>query len=322
VTSILLGKVIEEGSITVPYAACMNIVGNLTAERINLDAANGKLSIATDAYDASIQGIPSEEFPIIPNLKEPLGSMKLKGETLKQALAQVSGAAQQSDLRPELGSIQIAYTIENLICAATDGFRLAERKIPSSQITSTYESSFSVLLPIRAATELARILPVEEEIQLATDAHQLSIETPSLTFISRLIDGRFPEYDAIVPKSFACEAIVDKDEFLSTLKLASALGGKQNEVRITVVSDKKSIEVRAMEQGVGEQVSLIPSRIKEGTEGKEKSTSFNLKYLTEGVRAIKTEELWMGFGEDQKPAVLKGDKDASFFYLIAPIVRT
>src|SRR3989344_8421771 len=129
ILSVTPGKIIEDGKITVPAGIFSNIIGTLQTERLNLEKKGNKLEIKTDTYEAAIQGLPADDFPITPKIKDQSQYIEIKGATLKGAIEQVLVAAQFSDLRPELNSVFFNFLPEGIKLVATDSFRLAEKTI-------------------------------------------------------------------------------------------------------------------------------------------------------------------------------------------------
>lgn len=311
------GKIIEPGKITVPASTFLQIISNLTSERVNIEEKNGVLEVKTDNYEATLQGISAEEFPIIPTIKEEKGSLSIKGILLKEALSQVSPSAQISDLRPELGSLLFSFGIDTLKLAATDSFRLAEKTFTKTQMAVAYKDDFKLLVPLKTAQELLKILNDDEDVVLKDDGSQILIETPRFSMISRLIDGKFPDYEAIIPKDFSAKIILDSSEFVSALKLSAVFGSKISEVRIKILDNKKGVQIYSQEQGLGENSSTLSAK----AEGNISEISFNWRYLLDGLRALKGKEVWIGLNEDNKPALLKVPNDSSYFYIVMPIMR-
>ncbi|KKW48063.1 MAG: polymerase III subunit beta protein [Parcubacteria group bacterium GW2011_GWA1_59_11] len=311
------GKVIEEGNITVPAAVLRELVSNLPSERVSLEVKGGGLSIQTDNYHATIQGLPTEDFPIVPKIKDGNQYVRMKSGPLKDALTQVVVSAQFSELRPELNSVLWDFKIDEIKIAATDSFRLSEKSIPAGQFETNQTESSRMLIPLRTAQELTRILPEDEEVEIKKDASQVLFRTEQTELISRLVDGNFPDYGAIVPKDFETQVSLSRQELLNALRLAGVFSSRVNEVRIRIPENKKNIEVFSVDQTVGENNYLLPAKI----QGKAREISFNWRYLTDGLKAIKTDEVFWGLNEENRPALLKSPKEASYFYVLMPILK-
>jgi len=311
------GKVIEDGAITVPVGLLVNIINNIKTDRLNFETKGATLEIKTDNYNATIQGLSAEDFPPTPRIKNPDAYLEIKGVFLREAIQQVNAAAQMSDLRPELSSIFFNFSIETLKLAATDGFRLAEKTIPASNFTAKNQEPFTMLVPLKTAHEVQRIMRDDEVVRIHFDDNQVLFKTESAEIVSRLIEGSFPEYAQIIPKAFVTEIVVKADEFLNGIKLAAVFGQKNGEVEIKVQPSKKAVEIVSADQALGENAYILPAKIK----GNAIDVVFNWRYLSEPLKVIKTEEVLLGFQEEANPAAVRPAADGSYFYIIKPILK-
>jgi DNA polymerase-3 subunit beta len=312
------GKIIEDGSITVPVGLLVNIINNIKTDRLNFETKNNTLEIKTDNYNANIQGLAADDFPPTPKIKNPENYLEIKGVFLKEGIQQVTAAAQASDLRPELNSILFNFSIETLKLAATDGFRLSEKTIPASNFSvKGQEEPFKMLVPLKTAHEINRILLDEELVKIYYDENQVLFKAEQTEVVSRLIEGNFPEYSQIIPQKFISEIVVDTTEFGNGVKLAAVFGQKNGEVEIKVHPGKKAIEIVSADSSLGENAYLLPAKIK----GEQIEVVFNWRYLAEPLKAIKSKEILLGFQAEANPAVIRPAADGSYFYIIKPILK-
>ena len=312
------GKTIEDGKLTVPLSVLLNIIHNLQSDRLNLEAKENVLRITTDNYEATLHGIFPDEFPIIPKIQNTEKFIAIKGDILRDALGQVVLSAQFSDLRPELNSVLLAFSPEAIRLAATDSFRLSEKTITKTQFTSNHDEEFKILIPLKTIHELMRILADGDAVKINHDANQILFSTDRFEFISRLVDGNFPDYSAIIPKKFDTEAVVKREEFTNAVKVAAVLSSRVNEVRVKASESKKTIEVFSTTQSVGENTYLLPAKI----QGKSLDATFNWRYVMDALKALKTEDVFLGLNDENKPALLRSPNDASYFYILMPILKT
>lgn len=310
-------KVIEKGSASVPAGLLAGIIGNLQSERLNLELHGGSLEIATDNYRATVQTLPAEEFPSMPTVASPNGIL-IPAQTLSDALARVIPSAQSSDIRPELGSVLFSYVRGELKLAATDSFRLAEKTIPGSQIEEEGSSEeFRMLVPLKTAQEMARIFKGDERVTIRRDEHQVFAATKNASLISRLVGGTFPDYEPRIPKEFSTEVTLETKEFLSAVRLTGVVGARSGEVMIRVGAGEKNVEVRSIDQGVGENACVVPAKVQGGAN----VVSFNWRYLLDGVKAVDGDELCLGLTDGSRPALMRSPRDGSFFYIVMPILK-
>jgi DNA polymerase-3 subunit beta len=317
ITAVISGKVIEAGKITIPASLIANLIGNLQSDRLNFESRGDNLEIKTDNYTATLQGLPADDFPITPKITDRAHYLEIKGVFLKEAIQQTAVASQFSDLRPELNSILFDFSLEVLKLVSTDGFRLAEKTVAANLFTAKFPDPFKILVPLKTTQELLRVIMNDDTVRLYRDANQVLFKTETIEIISRLSEGSFPDYSAIIPTSFSTEISVNREEFLNAIKLAAVFGQKNNELKITIHPNKKAIEVVSADQAFGENNYLLPAKIKgQGTE-----TLFNVHYLSDAARSVAGEDIFIGLQEETNPALLKSASDESYLYVLKPILK-
>ena len=311
----VMGKVNEPGALTVPYAIFSGIVNNLSSERISLESAGNNLVVKTDNYEATIQGISETEFPIIPKLKNN-NSIVINKAALKDALLKTLVAAGRNDLRPEINGVLLIIDSATIKVVATDSFRLAESKIEKNQFKTKDADGTRIILPLKTAEIVSKSMKDggEEDVNIGIDESQVVFVADGLEIVSRLIGGKFPDYEAIIPKEALTEVILNREEFINALKLASSFAAKAKDVKITS-STKNVIEIYSSDSSLGENKYLIPAKIS----GSEIEIVFNLSYLLDGARTENSEEVFLGFNGGSRPTTIKTPKSNSYVYIIMPV---
>ena len=255
ITHKVSAKVVEQGSVAIPYSIFSQIINNIASERINLETKNNTICIKTDNYNADIATAPKDDFPIIPSLKS---SDKVEftfpADVLIDAFSSVISACQISDIRPELSGILFTANDAEITFVATDSFRLAEKKILTKKVNGPAEGSFSYIIPLKTVQEIMRIFSGagNETITIAFDQNQVMISTPTTTLISRLIDGIFPEYQTIIPKDFETNATIEKEDLVSALKLSGSLANRLNEISFKVEKGNNTITIISSSKEFGQ----------------------------------------------------------------------
>jgi len=227
-------------------------------------------------------------------------------------LKSVMYAASLLNIKPEISSVYINSDDKNtIIFAATDSFRLAEKKI--NQSLNDFKN---ILIPLKSVSEILRIFDGREgNIKLIPDKNQIMVSMDNIKFISRLTEGVFPDYRQIIPNKFTTDIIVNKDLFLNSLKMASVFSGKLNEVNIITGSDNKSLTINTVNSESGEHITNIPAKIT----GDELKMSFNHKYIFDCLQQIPSLDIILRFSGDGKPLIIIGVDDNSFQYLVMPM---
>ena len=308
-------KITEAGSIVVPFAPLYSIIQNSTSERISMEVAGNTLTVKTDNYEAKMQGLPAEEFPIIPSLEDESRSLEMSTEIFKSAMVEVSGAAATNDLKPELNSVLIDFSGGALKAAATDGFRLAEKNFPHNTFGAASTEPIKALVPLKTVHEVSRVFPEGEQLTVAFDDHQVLFKTKDVSLISRLIDGNYPDYGAIIPRQSPVELVVDREQLANAIKLVSNFSGKTSDVKLRLTAD--NLEVFASNQMVGENAYQVSIKKKKGDAIKE--MVFNWRYILDGIRAMPGGSIMLCLSAENKPAMLRSPDDDSVFYIVMPI---
>ncbi len=315
IESAVSGKVIEKGEITVPFAIFNSIIRNLNTERVTLEEKNKKLVISADNYEASIHGQDPKEFPIIPSISNKDACLKINVGDFKDALGSVIIAAQYSDIRPEISGVYFhCFPGDGLTLAATDGFRLSERRIIQKQ-TESSAGDISIIVPLKTASELMRMFNNDEEMEMRVDPNQVLFNTQDKKIISRLIDGTFPDYQDVIPKQTPNEVLLDRDELINALKLASAFAGRANDVSMRVSDNKKFLEVYSADSVLGENCYRVPVKLR----GDKFSMIFNWRYLLDGLKIYKNSEITLGVNSSDRPVVIRDQNEPRQVYVVMPI---
>ncbi len=317
ITKTVSGKILEDGGVTIPYTIISTIINNLSSERINLESKGNNLTLQTDNYKALIQGAQETDFPIIPKLDKKNEFLEIQANLFKESLGKVIIAAGISEIRPEISGVLFDVEVSSLKMAATDSFRLAETKIPGNQFKSALEQGFRATIPLRTAQELSKIFKDGEDIKIYFDKTQVLFETKDTEIVSRLIDGDFPDYQAIIPQNTDTEITVEREELMNSLKLASAFSGRVNEIRLRT-KDKRVLEVYSSESSLGENDYLIPGKIS----GEEIEVVFNWRFLLDGIKSVQSKDVVLGLSGGNKAAVIKSPDDKLSIYILMPVRTT
>ena len=201
---------------------------------------------------------------------------------------------------------------DTLTLAATDSFRLAEKKISLAQ----GEQIPSVLIPLKNVLEIIRILDsTTGDIEIHFDKNQISLITENMYITSRLVDGVFPDYQQIIPKEFKAEATILKEDIIHALKISNIFSDKLNQVDFLINPKEKKFTVHSRNADVGEHTAHIDGAFS----GEKLSLSFNQRYLSECFSSISKDSAVFQFSGEARPLVIRGVGDKSFMYLVMPL---
>lgn len=309
------GEVGEKGIVAVPAGILSQTLRAVSGDKVTLRVEGNNLHIESRGSKTLIKAIPHDEFPGISATKETKRSLTLPREVFLKALHAVSYAASTSMIRPELGSVYVKAEEGVLTAVATDSFRLAEKTVKDASGTGNDE----VLIPLKHVQEIIHLLEKtgSEDVALTIDDSQLLLSADSVRFVSRVVEGNFPNYKEIIPKTFATEATVLKSDFTEALRKARVFSGTDQHVGFHVYPKKKVFDVTAQSASIGEMSDSLEA----ATSGDDIDVNFHIGYVADCLQSIDSDSIVLGFAGPGKPVVIKGVSDASFTYLAMPLNR-
>ena len=331
-------QVEEEGSITIPARLLAEFVGSLPAERIDISsiAQPRGLALACARFEANINGTDAEDFPPIPTVESGVIG-KIEPQVLREAITHVTFAAATEDSRPVLTGIKVEISGQDFTFAAADGFRLA---VYNGKLAEPMSEDVSFILPARAFNEVNRLIGGQEtpiEFTVTPSKSQALFRMDNVELVSQLIQGTFPNYGQLIPKSYDAVAaevaddpdaqqtmptrvVVDREEFLRAARTASIFARDGSGIiRIQVMGDsngsagKLSVSARAEE--VGDNQGEIDARV----EGGEAKIAFNGKYLTEVLDVLGTGEVALETTTPSSPGVLRPLANEGYVHVVMPM---
>ncbi len=306
-------KVSEDGTVAVPGNVLLGFLGNARGKSVTVELKGELLKVTTERAEANIKTIPHQDFPILPRVPA-TNSFEVKATDLVKAIRSVAYCASLSSVKPELQSVLIFGEAGKLTAVATDSFRLAEKAVPLRKGGSVPP----LLIPARNAAELMRILDgVSGDIEIYYTENQLSTQADATYYTSRLLDGAFPNYRQIIPKTFATEAVVLREDLATALKSLSIFADKFAQVSVTIEPKQKSVALTSRNPDVGEQVSSLKATIN----GEQTAMSFNGRYLADSLQSIGGESVRLSSNGPGKAMLIKDAGDDSFLYLAMPMNR-
>jgi DNA polymerase III subunit beta len=306
------GKADSDGSCTVLARQLLDYVQQLPAtDPITIESKKKRLRVAMKGFTAEFPISEADDFPLLPTLPraEPVA---LNGRLFCQALLQTVFAAARDEARPEIHSILVVGEKTIIRLAATDSFRLAEQIISFNG-----GGDFLFLLPITAAQEIARLFSDCDKLNLFKEENYVVFQGDGIYVSSRLVDGNYPDYQQIIPTSFAAHGIVKREELLRALKILNVfLPRDSRRVTLAVRPNKNILELMVEGSASGQGEVTIEF---EG-EGEELEVLFNINYLIEGIVHGSGDKIIISFGGKSDPIMIQPKQEsARHLYIMMPI---
>ncbi|MBX4205018.1 MAG: DNA polymerase III subunit beta [Candidatus Doudnabacteria bacterium] len=305
------GKIEEEGSLTVPARLINEYINNLPTEKVTLTSKDTTLNVEADNYHTNIKGLSSEDFPLIPQVAdEPFA--KIDSQEFRDALSETTWAAAINETQPEISGIYMAFEADKLRIAATDRYRLAER---TAQLLEPATSAKEVIIPSRTINELNKILGTGKgEVGIYFSESQVLFKFDETEIISRLIDGAYPDYRAIIPKEFKTQATVPREDLIHALKATALFAPDTNNIHLEV-SEDGVIKVSASSAAAGENEALVKGKVS----GIANNAIFNFRYLLDCLNNLTEANVVLKMISDASPAMLVPEKRDNYLYIVMPI---
>ena len=339
-------KVEDEGSITVPARLLTDFINNLPPERVDLELAvrTQTLHVRCARYDANMKGIDAADFPIIPTAgasdddqESALEGTRIELETLglRKMIDQVTFAASSDESRPILTGVEVSFQTERLTMAATDGYRLSLRSVHLDKPFA--EDSMTVIVPARSLGELGRIIAdadTERPVQvLVTQArNQIIFQIwgkggtragfHRVELASQLIDARFPDYRAIIPKSHTTRTVVDTAAFLKAVRVAQLFArDNANIIRVAVGPGNGQgqgyVKLTATSAEMGDSVNELDAMV----EGNDLEIAFDARFLIDVLNQIDEPQVVLETTQNTRPGTIRplGMGEDEFLHVVMPM---
>jgi DNA polymerase-3 subunit beta len=324
ITTLIPAQVEEEGRITVDARLLSEFVNTLPNDTVQLSSDRVRFSLAVQCGrdKAAINGIDADDFPVIPTVSGEAFTAVVDPQLLREMIGQVELAAAADDSRPVLAGVLTRFEGTTLTLAAADGFRLAVRQ---AELPNAVESKFDVIVPARAYRELARIIGDSTEpltLSITPNQSQLLVRVGDTEFLSRLIEGTFPDFRQIIPREFGTTVEVGRDAFVNAVRRSSYFARDNNDVvRITVKPgdgdlDPGTIEVSATAAERGNSQSYVDSSVS----GPELQIAFNARYLADVLGVIRQGQVMLGMNGGNQAGVVRAAGADEYTHVIMPMV--
>jgi DNA polymerase III subunit beta len=314
----------DPGETTVRADLLTEFVSSLPNDSVKfeLDTAGHSLALECARSKAHIKGIGTEDFPELPEIEGGQVTAKIDPQVLREMVGQVAFAAATDDSRPVLAGVLCEFQGGKLTLAAADGFRLSVR---SADLTEQAGDDLSIVVPARSLQELARIIADQEdpvELWVTPNQSQLLARSGSIEFLTRLIDGHFPDFRQIIPQDWETRAVIGREDFLAAARRAKLFAQSNNDiVKIQVQPGEDELDpgiarVSAQAAETGDNEDAVEASI----EGNESQIAFNGRYLTDILGVIRTGDVALEMTSPNAAGVIRPVGDTEFTHVIMPMV--
>ena len=305
-------KVSEPGEVVLPGRYIIEVIKRLPDVNLlfTADRLTGGARIGYGKSSIVLNGFPPGEFPEVDFTPGEI-RFTVRDDNFKEAVRQVSFAAAQNYSNPVFTGVLIEISGAETTLVASDMHRLAWRKLP---LENAAGASIKLLVPCKTLTELTRIIGAQgEEMLISVNGNRVLFTAGRISFISRLIDGSFPQYSHVIPRTFSARVVIRTKELLEATERASLLAGDGSPViRLLIEKDLLAIKVSSEAGRVYEEVEVEH-------EGEQMLVAFNARYLSDALKVVGTDKVVLEFGGPLSPAIIKPAGESRYFSLLLPV---
>ncbi len=299
-------EVIEEGRAVIPGRLLSEAVRKMPAGQVTIGVSDTDIEIPGNGPRFTLRPLDVEDFPVQEEVVSE--GVEVDGEELADAINQVTIAASGDGARPILTGVLFESSEEGLRMVATDSYRLAKRDLAGVGLEGT------ALVPARGLRELARTIGAPKITAQLRDREAV-FSSDRGTLRLRLIDGNFPKYESLLPKTYPNQVVLNKEELLDALGRVALVAEDHIPVRLKLMEG--GVEVTVTRQDVGGESEHLSGEFTGSDE--EVTIAFNPRYLQDGVNAMPGESVRIQVIDSYKPSVLDTGTEGNFLYLLMPV---
>lgn len=304
---------LQEGSITVPARKLTEICKTLPAGSIiDLVENEGKFILSSGRSRFSLATLPAHDFPTVDS-KAGVMDFHLPRPLLRQLLDQTAFAMAVQDVRYYLNGLLMEMRGNELRVVATDGHRLA---LAMTTLPSTPDIVKQVIIPRKGVQELSRIFSEgNEDLSINLNGNHICVQTSEISVTSKLIDGRYPDYERVIPPEGKSQFVANREEFKQALQRAAILSNeKYRGVRLSLTGNNLVLNTNNPDQEAAEEQIIVEYSGPDDVE-----LGFNVNYLLDVLSVLKSEKVRVSIAEGSRTAILKSTETDNALYIVMPM---
>jgi DNA polymerase-3 subunit beta len=302
----------SEGSITVAARKLHDILRSLADDaEVALEAKEGRMVVRAGKSRFNLQTLASADFPRMADAKDASRTLTLPQRALKHALGLVQFAMAVQDIRYYLNGVLFSVDGNTLRVVATDGHRLS---FAAEKLESSHEA-VEAILPRKTVLELIKLLgDGDEPVSLAIGANQARFSFGGIEIISKIVEGKFPDYAKVIPTGHRNQVELDRSTLSQSLNRAAILSNEKiRGVRMVFTKDALSIICTNNDQEEAEESLAI------AYDGDPIDIGFNISYLLDALNHVDADKVSLAMGDANSSALLQMPGNDDFKYVVMPM---
>lgn len=304
-------RIEQPGQSVLPGKLLTDVVRSLPEAAVTIDTSTTGTAVVNCGQSSfSMKTLSPDDYPKFPEVSADQ-TVSIPSETFSHVVHQVSRSVSRDETRPILTGILVVVEAGTLRMVATDSYRLCVKEVAVEGVGGDIE----LVVPGKAMEDVAKLTGSTDSVSMGVSENQVIFTFGDTTFISRRIEGSFPNYRQLLPKEHATRAIVDRVEFLEAVKRVSLMAQHNTPLRVKISSVEHTLTLSAATQDVGEATEDIQVT----PEGEDVEIAFNHAYLLDGVSVAEGDTIALEVSSPLKPGVLKPSDGDGFVYLLMPV---
>ncbi len=300
------------GSVVLPGRLLLDVVRSLPKDDLTLEYRSSEQDVEVTCGPASfhLRTLPGDDFPKLP---EPSGDeLRVPAAPFVETIERVARSASRDETRPHLTGVLVSASGEQLRMVATDSYRLS---VKETKLGSELSGELEANIPARTLQELSRAAGSSgaDEISVFASENQAIFKVGDVTLSSRLVEGRFPNYQQLLPESYEHELRLNGPELLEVVRRISLLAQKNAPLRLSF--EEGAVEVSAQTPDVGEASESLPVPF----QGEPLAIGFNPEFFRDGLESAESDEIVLKLISSLRPGLIQSGDDGGFIYLVMPI---
>ncbi len=304
-------NVATPGEITVPGRKLLDICRALEdGSQVQLSLKGDRVTVQSGRSKFVLSTLPAAEFPLIEDAAMDR-QFAMSQADLSRLLDKTHFSMAQQDVRYYLNGLLLETGDGKLRAVATDGHRLALSDTP---LDAAQGAKSQVIVPRKGVVELQRLLDGDDDVQISLSDNHIRVVVGNIRFTSKLIDGRFPDYDRVIPSAETNILKADRDVLRHALQRAAILSNeKYRGVRLEFMTNKIKIQANNPDQEEAEE------EVEVDYSGKDMEIGFNVNYLLDALAAVDNAEVEFGLVDPGSSCVLRAPGDEESLYVVMPM---
>lgn len=301
----------EEGATVVPGKLFSDIIRSFPEAAVTLETQNDDLKVRCMESEFDIHCLNPGDFPLFPQIDSKVAGY-IPAKVFSSMVKKVVKAVSKDESRAVLTGVLVKIDGKDIQMVATDSYRMA---IAKSNLEQSVEQATALIVPGVILDEIRRLISGQEEVIISDSENQVMFLLGETTFITRKIEGSYPNFEAIIPAEKNLSATTDAAALMDAVRRVSITAQSHTPIRFSIDADAQTVEISSKTQDVASSRAKVSAHI----EGDSTEIGFNPQYIIDGLSVIDTEEVLIEAQSSLKPGIFKSVGGDYFFYLTMPV---